>query len=98
MRFPSFASWLPRRVVQSDDQAELNNFCAALLIVEEESERYRLLLRMRAFFDERPKLIRKSKYNRLFYQDFLASLTREAVIMDPLRWRSLAELSRKLKA
>jgi hypothetical protein len=90
--------WLSRKAVQTDEQAELNNLCAAVLMVQDEDDRQQTLVGLRAFFDQRPHLLEKRQENRRFYEDFLvSSVTGGIPSHEPLRWRMLAEMSRKLK-
>jgi hypothetical protein len=89
--------WLSRRIVHSKDQAELNNFCAAIFMSEEDAERHELLINMKTFFSERPGLLKRNRDNRKFYDEFLAPLSSGQIEIDPARWQALVKAARRLK-
>ena len=89
----SLSTWL----VQSKDQAELNNLRTALLLLEDDRDRRNMLKCMRTFF-ERPTLLNRDRENRMFYNYFLARPAPGSVTIDPAHWQVLAESSCRLRA
>lgn len=90
----SLSTWL----VQSKDQAELNNLRTALLLLEDDRDRRDALKCMRTFFEERPGLLNRDRENRMFYNYFLVRPAPGSVTIDPAHWRVLADSSCRLRA
>lgn len=107
-RLSELSDWISRQMVQSVEQAELNNLCAALLTVEGAGDRLIALTALKDWFDEHPELLGKRSENLKFYQDFLAPLTaeentpaglsRRSLALDPIAWRMMARMARELMA